>query len=57
MVFLIPLLMIIGLIFSIDYFYYNDENAKIKTMHSTKEKTQKNNQEQEKYIKKLLENE
>ncbi|HEA7842120.1 TPA: hypothetical protein RXM13_000202 [Campylobacter coli] len=54
MVFLIPLLIIIAIIFGIDYLYFNDENAKVKEgqkIHKTEPNLDK---QREEYLKHLF---
>lgn len=54
MVFLIPLLVIVAVIFGIDYLYFNDENAKVKKeqkIHKTEPNLDK---QREEYLKHLF---
>lgn len=54
MVFLIPLLVIVAVIFGIDYLYFNDENAKVKQeqkIHKTEPNLDK---QREEYLKHLF---
>ncbi|HHD0454289.1 TPA: hypothetical protein ACOS3E_001015 [Campylobacter coli] len=54
MVFLIPLLIIIAIIFGIDYLYFNDENAKVKEEQKN-HKTEPNlDKQREEYLKHLF---
>ncbi|HEA8244988.1 TPA: hypothetical protein R8Q87_000032 [Campylobacter coli] len=54
MVFLIPLLVIVAVIFGIDYLYFNDENAKVKEEQKI-HKTELNlDKQREEYLKHLF---
>ncbi|MBZ7935793.1 MULTISPECIES: hypothetical protein [Campylobacter] len=55
MIFLIPLLIIVGVIFGIDYLYFSDENSKIETQKEIKQEMNSSlKDERSKYIEELF---
>ncbi|MBZ7954043.1 MULTISPECIES: hypothetical protein [Campylobacter] len=55
MIFLIPLLIIIGVIFGIDHLYFSDENSKIEIQKEIKQEMNSSlKDERSKYIEKLF---
>lgn len=54
MVFLIPLLIIIAIIFGIDYLYFNDENVKVKEERQIHKSDPNLDKQREKYLKHLF---
>lgn len=55
MVFLIPLLFVIALIFGLDYYYFEEENRNLKEQKTQENKKRANcEQDKEEYLKNLL---
>lgn len=54
MVFLIPLLIIIAIIFGIDYLYFNDENVKVKEERQIHKSDPNLGKQREEYLKHLF---
>ncbi|ELV6765261.1 Sec-independent protein translocase subunit TatA2 [Campylobacter jejuni] len=54
MVFLIPLLIIIGVIFGIDYVYFKNQDLKVQVKKEQKELNSSLEKEKKEYIKKLF---
>lgn len=56
MVFLIPLLIIIGVIFGIDYVYFKNQDLKVQVKKEQKELNSSLEKEKKEYIEKLFKN-
>ncbi|EIQ8882346.1 hypothetical protein MPT78_000526 [Campylobacter jejuni] len=54
MVFLIPLLVIVAVIFGIDYLYFNDENTKVKEEQQINKTDPNLDKQREEYLKHLF---
>ncbi|TKX33205.1 hypothetical protein [Campylobacter aviculae] len=55
MIFLIPLLLIVAVLFGIDYLYFGDENSKAKAKQELKQEfNSSSEQEKKKYLEQLF---
>ncbi|MDO4674005.1 hypothetical protein [Campylobacter sp.] len=54
MVFLIPLLLIIALIFGLDYYYFEEENRALKAQKIQENETPPSGQDREEFLRSLL---